>query len=181
VTVDMVAPMKSGSYQGNWKLSNPKGGLFGIGPGGNGPFWVRIIVLEPDTPTPAPTATITATPVVFLASRVNLNPGDNLDLDTGQMATDAAADVTYTILADQTRQLSPVNGSRIGLFGDQPPANSDCRAANLGFNPLTLDPLNQTFYICYRTNQGLPGRAHLVFLDQTSNILTVEMITWAIP
>ena len=181
VTVDMVAPMKSGTYQGNWKLSSPKGNLFGIGPGGNGPFWVRIIVLEPDTPTPAPTATITTTPVVFLTSKVELNPGESLDLDTGQVTSGAAADVIYTILLDSTRQFSPANGARLALFGAQPPSNSDCRAADLGFGPLGLDPKDQAIYICYRTNQGLPGRAHPVFLDQASNILTVEIITWAIP
>jgi hypothetical protein len=181
VTVDMVAPLKPGSYQGNWKLSSPKGNLFGIGPGGNGPFWVRIIVLEPDTPTPAPTATITTTPVVFLTSTVELNPGESLDLDTGLVTPGAAADVIYAILLDSTRQLSPVNGARVALFGAQPPANNDCRTANLGFGPLALDPQNQAVYFCYRTNQGLPGRAHPVFLDQASNILTIEIITWAIP
>jgi hypothetical protein len=45
IAVDMRAPDESGSYQGNWKLLNPFGQLFGIGPKGDAPFWVRISVI----------------------------------------------------------------------------------------------------------------------------------------
>ncbi|RPJ50549.1 MAG: hypothetical protein EHM21_04765, partial [Chloroflexi bacterium] len=48
ITVDMVAPQTPGTYQSNWKLSNPKGDLVGIGPKGDAPFWVRIVVVAVD-------------------------------------------------------------------------------------------------------------------------------------
>jgi hypothetical protein len=35
ITVDMVAPLKPGTYQGNWKLRNASNVLFGIGPNGS--------------------------------------------------------------------------------------------------------------------------------------------------
>ena len=44
ISVDLVAPTGSGTYQGNWKLKNEAGTWFGIGPGGSSPFWVRIVV-----------------------------------------------------------------------------------------------------------------------------------------
>jgi hypothetical protein len=65
IVVDMIAPEKPGTYQGNWKLQNASNQLFGIGPAGSAPFWVRIIVLAPPTATAgAVTATFTLTPTL---------------------------------------------------------------------------------------------------------------------
>jgi len=62
ISVDMVAPNKAGKYQGNWKLRNASNVLYGIGPGGAAPFWVRIVVALTPTPTSTPrTPTVTAT------------------------------------------------------------------------------------------------------------------------
>jgi hypothetical protein len=65
-SVDLTAPGSTGTYQGNFKLKEPGGALFGIGPTANGSFWVKIkavtaasvepdlvvskISLDPDTP-----------------------------------------------------------------------------------------------------------------------------------
>lgn len=80
ITVDMLAPQEPGTYQSNWKLSNSRGQLFGIGPDGNAPFWVRIIVLPIDTATALPPeeapqlpATPTATSEALFRSR-SLSP-----------------------------------------------------------------------------------------------------------
>jgi hypothetical protein len=43
--VDLVAPLETGSYQGNWKLRNVKGDGFGVGEFSK-PFWVQINVVE---------------------------------------------------------------------------------------------------------------------------------------
>jgi hypothetical protein len=52
ISVDMIAPLAPGKYQGNWKLRNPSDEWFGIGPDGSAPFWVRILVVElPSTAT----------------------------------------------------------------------------------------------------------------------------------
>ena len=96
----MVAPQTPGSHQGNWKLSNASGQLFGIGPNGDAPFWVRINVLEPPTATPTPvntstpapthtptpttTPTPTPTPVVQSGGLLVLLPSNTVDLDTGE-------------------------------------------------------------------------------------------------
>jgi hypothetical protein len=48
LSVSLIAPASNGTYQGNWKLRNTNGLLFGI----PGEFWVKIIVGQTPTPTP---------------------------------------------------------------------------------------------------------------------------------
>ena len=45
VSVDLVAPLETGSYQGNWMIRNVKGDGFGIGEYSKA-FWVKINVVE---------------------------------------------------------------------------------------------------------------------------------------
>jgi hypothetical protein len=61
ISVEMTAPSTTGTYQSNWKLQDATGVLFGIGPLGDSPFWVRIVVAITPTITPTPTASATAT------------------------------------------------------------------------------------------------------------------------
>jgi hypothetical protein len=62
ITLDMVAPDDPGTYQSNWILVDSSGKTFGIGPGGNTPFWVRIVVVTSDTDTPTYSPPQTETP-----------------------------------------------------------------------------------------------------------------------
>jgi hypothetical protein len=50
VSVNMRSPSRIGTYQGNWKLRNANGNYFGVGPDGQGVFWVNIV--SDATPTP---------------------------------------------------------------------------------------------------------------------------------
>jgi hypothetical protein len=50
VSVEFIAPFESGTYQSNWMLQSQAGELFGLGPNGDAPFWVRIQVVGPPTP-----------------------------------------------------------------------------------------------------------------------------------
>jgi hypothetical protein len=45
VSVDLIAPQETGTYQGNWKLRNVKGDGFGVGNYSKA-FWVKINVVE---------------------------------------------------------------------------------------------------------------------------------------
>jgi hypothetical protein len=42
VSVDLKAPSEEGTYQGYFKIRNPSGVVFGIGPAASGAFWVKI-------------------------------------------------------------------------------------------------------------------------------------------
>jgi len=53
LSAGMDAPASSGYYEGNWRLRNAAGALFGTGAGGKGYFWVKIRVGAPSkTATP---------------------------------------------------------------------------------------------------------------------------------
>ena len=69
IAIDMIAPSHAGAFQGNWKLRNPDGMAFGIGPSASAPFWVRIVVEV----TPTPTVTRTPTPT-FMITLATLTP-----------------------------------------------------------------------------------------------------------
>ena len=43
-SIPMVAPTEEGAHRAEWKISNPDGFLFGIGPGSDRAFWVQITV-----------------------------------------------------------------------------------------------------------------------------------------
>ncbi len=69
LSVEMVAPFEPGFYQSNWMLQSPEGELFGLGPNGDAPFWVRIEVVGTFTPTIqfTQTQTLTVTPTPTLS------------------------------------------------------------------------------------------------------------------
>lgn len=52
LSISQIAPDGPGTHRGNWQLMNSDGRRFGIGPSGDLPFWVQIIVGS--TPTPGP-------------------------------------------------------------------------------------------------------------------------------
>lgn len=51
LSVNLAAPNNAGNYRGYWILKNATGGVFGIGPLANKPFWFAINV--PGTPAPS--------------------------------------------------------------------------------------------------------------------------------
>jgi inhibitor of cysteine peptidase len=46
LSVTLIAPTEPGIYRSEWKLRNPDGMLFGIGPASNSAFWVQIMVVD---------------------------------------------------------------------------------------------------------------------------------------
>ncbi len=80
ISIDMVAPNRAGIFQGNWKLRNPDGRAFGIGPSASAPFWVRIMVKVSPTPaitltqTPSPTFSVTPTTITPIPDTVTPSP-----------------------------------------------------------------------------------------------------------
>jgi hypothetical protein len=47
VSVDLVAPADTGSFQGDWQLRSASGQTFGLGDAGDKIFWVRVEVVVP--------------------------------------------------------------------------------------------------------------------------------------
>lgn len=183
LTVDMVAPEDIGLYQSNWMLSDPDGALFGIGPHGDAPFWVRIevIIIATDTPTPTPTATLTRTPVYTAADEVDLGDGDQLDLDIGELNPDEEdeADLLYAYGGTPTHLLTPINDTTWGAYGETEPSLTDCTGEELTSNGIAFNEVPDGTYYCYQTSQG--RRGWLLFEDFAEDQLTVSFLTWSAP
>jgi hypothetical protein len=181
ITIDMVAPDQVGTYQSNWKLRNSQGALFGIGPGGNAPFWAQIEVVAEKTPTPTENPTAVPTLKELVSGVILMEPDDQLDLDIGMLNSDQENDIIYQINPDKQPVVAPINGARIVLIGMQAPEQSDCDSKTPDVKPVVLTDLVDGQYICYWTGHDLPGNAHLLATDSVTSNLTVEYTTWSIP
>ena len=181
ISVDMVAPQQSGTYQSNWKLESPDGDLFGIGPNWNSPFWVRILVNPPPGTEEANASTPTPVPQIYASGLANLTINDGLDLDYLKLNQGKADDVVYRMDSKEQPDLAPQNGAQLALAGKSQPDLSDCQAAKLGTGAQSLVGLASGTYFCYKTNLGLPGWARIVYLNPKDSILTLEILTWSTP
>lgn len=201
IAVDFVAPRQSGTYQGNWKLKNAENVLFGIGPNGTAPFWVRIVVLITPTPTlTAPTATPSTTstptltssptstpsptatqPAVQAEGTLSLVPSNSVDLDQLNINPPEGSDLFYDSNQDGQHILLPQAGSVIAVFGSQQPPLNACQSAEMSSNPIVVDTLLLDTYLCYRTGAGLPGRARLIAYNIDTYSIELSALTWAVP
>jgi len=206
ISVDMVGPTTAGTYQSNWKMRNTGGVLFGIGPNGDSPFWVRIIVVQTDTNTPTPTPTFTPTitttpepsaeptaestliptltptlsPPIHVSGSVTLLPGEAIDLDTAQKNTGQGDDLTY-----QENQgyhlLTPTAGAMLGVYGTVPPTLEACQSAGMSTAPIAAESFTTGFYLCYRTSEGLLGWLQLIGFSSDDYSIRFDFLTWAAP
>ncbi len=197
ISVEMVAPLIQGTYQGNWKLSSAAGILFGIGPNSDSPFWVRIVVVQPPTETPTPTQiptftptptqtppatpTPTATPEVEVNQALALALDDLVDLDTAQVNADSDNDLVYQADESDFHWLVPQAGATLGVYGGQQPGIEICQNASMSTAPIPVESLSQGTYLCYLTNQGRLGWALLTGFDEADYTLDLEILTWALP
>lgn len=181
ITVDMVAPENTGNYQSNWKLQNPDGKLFGIGPNGDAPFWVQIQVIETTSQTPLPIPTVTVKPIVYASGEMTLLLDDRVDLDSAQKNIDGNDDIIFQRDVEDQLQLLPINGARLSVFGSQFPIESDCMNATLSKDIIILEDLDDGTYLCYQSGLGLPGYAHIKEIDFDKNVLVLEFLTWSVP
>lgn len=179
VTVDMVAPDQAGIHQSNWKFSAPNGSLFGLGPAGDAPVWVRIEVENLSTPAADLGSTPTPTSVVAMKDTVMLGLNQSIDLDIGKINAGPADDLGIVANGNGTPSLMPLNGSRVVIFGSQAPIEADCRVATLSNDGIVLSTISENSYICYRTNAGLPGFGKLSNI--TNNSFTLFYTTWMVP
>lgn len=198
ISIEMVAPNSPGTYQGNWKLMNPSGELFGIGPNGDLPFWVRISVplsqTSTATITPGPSSTQgatptynatispspTSTPPIQAGGELSPAPGDAIDLDNLTMNSEGD-DLLYQLDANNYHWLTPQGSAEIGVFSSQVPTLFDCQSASMSAAPIAVESLPLGTYLCYLTNEDRFGRALLVAVDPNDFILTLNLLTWANP
>jgi hypothetical protein len=168
--------------------------LFGIGPNGDSPFWVRIIVPEnlsatatatqavtaTSLPTDMPTSTATATPPVQASGKLSLALGDAIDLDALTINS-GDEDLEYQVDANQYHWLAPQAGAMIGVYSYLEPSLLDCQTAGMSAAPIAVESLSVGTYLCYATQEGRFGRALLEEVNPDNFTLTLDMLTWALP
>lgn len=195
VAVDMIAPSQPGEYRSNWMMADDEGGLFGIGPNGDQPFWVHIMVIPPDTATPtmtspptqtgtatvlpSPTATMTPTPRVYVSGPAALEPGSSLDLDNLTTNPGSGADLAYQSDGAGTYWLIPEPPALLGFWGVTQPSLADCTTAGKSSAAIALGSLTQGTYLCYQTGEGLTGWLRYDNFDGTNALLDLTILTWA--
>lgn len=179
--VDMVAPDEPGLYASFWMLQSNSGELFGIGPNGNSPFWVRIQVMAGTAAEPSSTSTPVPTTTVLVTGKAGLAIGDSIDLDSGKLNLSGEADGMLDKIMEDQLQWKPMNDARFAIFGVSRPGELECRLASLSDEPLLLTTLEPSFYLCYRTGDGLPGLMRIENMPVGESPLEIEFTTWAVP
>ena len=181
ITVDLVAPLQPGIYQGNWMLEAEDGGIFGIGPDGKAPFWVKVEVVQLDTPSPSSVPQPSATSLVYRAGSARLEDGDHLDLDSGLIGSGSGEDLLYSRNKQGKMVLAPAKGAYLVYVGERQPDETNCQVAALSDQPVMVDGLGAGAYLCYRTNQTLPGYFKILQFDVDKRTLQIQFLTWFIP
>ncbi len=184
LSVEMKAPETEGTYQGWWKLRNPSASFFGIGPGSDSGFWVRIVVEGTPVTTGSPTVTETSNPTltptvgVQVSGSATLQFSNLYDLDRNEI-NDGGEDLTYDEV-DLKHNLIPLENTLLAAAGPNQPSMAICQGMNLSSAPITVDSLVGN-YFCYQTNMSLPGWLYINALDPENGNLNVEIYTWLIP
>lgn len=194
ISVDLVAPLEAGTYQGDWKLKNAANEWFGIGPDGGSAFWVRIVVPEVTT-TVTPTVTSTVTPMISptvptpsdtpsptikVSGSAQLNLSDAFDLDNNQLNPGGGTDITYE-LQNGSHVLKAVNSAKIAVFGGSAPTIDHCQPANVTGTEVTLENISPGTFLCEITDVGSPGWISYSSLDDTSQTLSIQFLVWQTP
>lgn len=180
VTILMTAPELPGEFQSNWKLADPEGNLFGIGPNGDAPFWARIRVSQAITATPRITPTATAIPLVFSEGSTMLVMNEGFDLDNGLQNPASGLDIQLWEMANGDMILKPANGAALSPVEGEP-SPAFCKNLELSEAVLYLSThfVNQSF--CYVTDLGLPGVLRFVQVVAEEKYIEITYTTWVVP
>ena len=181
LSIELTAPSQTGTYQSNWKLRNTAGELFGLGPQGDAPIWVRIHVSSGATATPSPLPTRTPTPLVYQQGELILDGQVRLDLDSGGLNTGERDDV-FISFENEVVTLTPLDGMLLGsVQSGIAPAQNFCKQSTLTSEVLAISDLSQRKYLCFQSNQGLPGYLWLVLNENDEPGLKVGFVSWFVP
>ena len=190
ISVDLIAPTTNGTYQGNWKLKNEAGTWFGIGPGGNSPFWVRIVVtagtitVTPATGTPGtpiPSVTSQSNPPVLVSGSNTMVENDRLNLDSNALNSGGGDDISLQPNAQDRLIITTIGNAGMVGFGTGVPSFAQCQAAGAGPASVTVRNIPQGFYICYHTDQGFYGWLRIMSFNESTGTLNVQLNTWTLP
>lgn len=180
-SVEMTAPQKNGFYQSNWKMRNAEGTLFGLGPQGDSPFWARICVSDGSTATAFIAPSQTPAPMIYQQGEVEVTAETRLDVDSGSVNIGDDDDVVLQ-LADGEIKLIPLENVLLGVvINGIVPTQNDCKQTPFSTEAIVLTDLSQDVYVCYESNQGLPGYLWLKAAESNKENAGAAFVTWFVP
>lgn len=170
ISIEMTAPLTAGTYQSNWKLQNSDGQLFGIGPAGNSPFWVRIVVPNMTTPTITSTVTATRSPSVLVNGTILITDGTGVVLASGTLGDASNSDILL-----QNEEIKAQNGTKLSNALAMMPDYATCSNQPLNTTSISLSSMFK--YFCFKDGANHPGWIRIQGFD-TSNNLAIDLLTW---
>ncbi len=182
ITVNLIAPQKPGVYQSNWKLRNPDGKVFGVGPGEGLYFYVRISVAGSPVPEENDLSLIVQnTPTPFAGGPTRLLPSDRIDLDKNILNPTFGEDLAMN--KSEPYYLVPFESAFFSVYGKTQPTESQCLSTEPSKTPIQVETLEPGTYLCYLTDEGRTGwmRIQNFWKFQERALLNLEVYTWPLP
>jgi hypothetical protein len=138
ISVTLIAPEDSGTYQGHWKLRNAAGQVFGLGTQGDRTFWVKVRVAPPsgigyDFISRSPSAQWISSGGGTQATITFGGPEDNPDGVAKQKENFRFEDGRLSGVALLTRPKHTDDGRISGVFDNYTVEDGDYFRASLGF------------------------------------------------
>ncbi len=162
ISVALSAPASPGTYQGMFKLRSSDNVVFGINADGQSPFWVKIVVPNPPSPT-------TTSALVYSSGTAKINASSQADLDDG------ATDIEFHLVS----ALGSQNGATLVLWGNAAPSKAECSGTALSTAAIPVNSYTVNQYFCYKTDQGKIGNFRVT--DFNSGAITIDYVTWTSP
>ena len=101
--------------------------------------------------------------------------------DLDQNGAPGGEDISYAENTNGQHLVIPQGSVVMALMGASPPGWGNCRTVNMSAQPVIVENARPGSYLCYRTNQGLPGWARLTTLSANDGSLLLDYLTWSVP
>lgn len=179
ISIELSAPAKAGVYQSNWKLSSADQNLFGIGPAGEAPFWVHVVV-EGVQPT---AQNILETDVVELENvgSVHLLVQESYDFDSGSKGNSGFDDIVVQVGSNERVNLEALQPAKLILYGLEPPSRADCARMENLTHIFTLSDLPDGMFFCLLTSNNFPGYVRLIQQQDIPRSIQLDYRIWLNP
>jgi hypothetical protein len=182
ISIEMVAPPWQGRYTSYWMLRSPSGKLFGLGPAGNAPFWVRIQVPALDTATLLPAPTFSPTPIAVLEGQITLTISQGLHLSDLTLQQDLSKVDFWVEHSAGGMVLSPQNEAQWGVLPfAETPTVTRCLELTQETTPIPLQ--GESFFpsLCVRSADGAVAFFEVIRVDEERGLVDIHYIRWLTP
>ncbi|WP_299024545.1 NBR1-Ig-like domain-containing protein [uncultured Thermanaerothrix sp.] len=181
ISIEMVAPLWQGRYTSYWMLRSPSGKLFGLGPAGNAPFWVRIQV--PSVNTATLLSSLTVSPVIVtMQGQVRLTGQQGVDLESGTVWENTSAVDLWIERSDEGLMMILMGGAQWGVFpAAEPPSPGQCLELAKEEMPLPLEA--EAFFpsLCIQTGSGNVAYLQISRVDRMQDQVELTYLLWTVP